>query len=223
MGERLRRAMTLRGMEVVDIVNAKVMSRANVYLILNGTTKPDKIRDETVTALCRVLRINREWLLTGKGAIEGATEKADDTWSDVTGYAQAIGLGSGPEAQEYAETHKLKFRADSLARKRLNPAKLAVMYGAGESMEPRIRQGDAILFDTSDVKPRDGQLYVVMVPGAGGKEYQVKRCEIIDDIVFFRADNPGGDHNWKKPKRMDSKRTPVEVIGRVRWIAGWED
>lgn len=143
-------------------------------------------------------------------------------WEDVQGFAQALGLGSGPEAQEYAETHRLKFRADSLARKRLNPARLAVMYGSGDSMEPRIRPGDAIMFDTSDTKPRDGQLYVIMVPGAGGSEYQVKRCEILDDTVYFRADNPAGDHNWVKPKRMDNARNPIKVIGRVRWIGSWE-
>ncbi|MCD9096161.1 S24 family peptidase [Luteimonas fraxinea] len=150
------------------------------------------------------------------------TSTTEPHWADVQGYAQAIGLGGGPEAQEYAETHKLKFRADSLARQRLNPAKLAVMYGDGESMEPRIRKGDAILFDTSDTRPRDGQLYVIMVPGAGGSEYQVKRCEVLDDIVFFRADNPTGDHTWIKPKRLDSPRTPIKVIGRVRWIGSWE-
>ena len=143
-------------------------------------------------------------------------------WEDVQGFAQAVGLGNGPEAQEYAETHKLKFRADSLARKRLNPSRLAVMYGAGDSMEPRIRSGDAVLFDTSDTRPRDGHLYVVMVPGAGGPEYQVKRCEIIEDIVFFRADNPAGDHNWAKPRRWDHPRDPIEIIGRVRWIGSWE-
>jgi hypothetical protein len=60
------------------------------------------------------------------------------------------------------------------------------------------------------------------LPAPGGNEYQVKRCEIIDDIVYFRADNPAGDHNWAKPKRMDNKRHPIQVIDRVRWIGSWE-
>lgn len=215
--------MALRGVKVKDIVAAKAMSRANVYLILGGTTQPDKIRDDTVGKLCRFLRVNRRWLVDGKGPIEGGDEvTGGDNWTEVQGFAQAMGLGTGPEAQEYAETHKLKFRADSIARKRLNPSKLAVMYGAGDSMIPRIHQGDAILFDTSDTRPRDGRLYAIMVPGAGGREYQVKRCEILDDIVFFRADNPAGDHNWTKPRRMDNRRHPVEIIGRVRWIGSWE-
>jgi phage repressor protein C with HTH and peptisase S24 domain len=148
--------------------------------------------------------------------------RTEPSWEDVKGYAQAVGLGGGAEAQEYAETHKLKFKSSSLARKRLRQDSLAVFYGEGDSMEPRIHSGDAILFDTSDASPRDGALFVIQVHG-DRSEYQVKRCEILDDIVYFKADNPAGDHNWKKPRRMDAKRAPIQIIGRVRWIGSWED
>ncbi len=179
----------------------------------------------TLLVFCRLLGINDTDVrrdLPEQQLLSAPADAGD--WADIKGYAQAMGLGGGPEAQEYAETHRLKFRAESLARKRLRPDALAVMYGRGDSMEPRIQSGDAILFDTSDTRPRDGHLYVVMVDGGGAaKEYQVKRCEIIDDLVFFKADNPRGDHNWRKPKRMDSPRHPIQVIGRVRWIGSWEE
>lgn len=139
-------------------------------------------------------------------------------WDEVRGFPQAVGLGSGAEAEEYAEAHKLKFRAESLRRKGLYARNLAVYYGKGDSMQPRIQDGDAILFDTSDQKPRDGQVFVVRV----GKELFAKRCEILEETVFFRTDNPEGDHNWRKPKRMDNPRSPIEIIGRVRWIGSWE-
>ncbi len=143
-------------------------------------------------------------------------------WDDIQGFAQAVGLGNGPEAAEYAETHRLKFRAESLSRKRLNAASLAVMYGAGESMLPRIQPGDAIMFDLDDTRPRDGHLYVIMLDGAGAAEYQVKRCEILGDLVYFRADNSSGDHAWKKPRLMTDPKRQITIIGRVRWIGSWE-
>lgn len=145
-----------------------------------------------------------------------------EDWASIKGYAQAVGLGDGVEAQEYAETHKLKFRADSLRRKRLNPDRLAVFYGKGDSMLPRIHPGDAILFDTSDTRPRDEALFVILTHGIAGNEYSVKRCRMLDDIVFFDALNPAGDHNWRKPRRMDDKRHPITIVGRVRWIGSWE-
>jgi phage repressor protein C with HTH and peptisase S24 domain len=146
----------------------------------------------------------------------------DDGHVMVTCYKQAVGLGDGVEAEEYAETHKLKFRADSLTRKRLKTKDLAVFYGKGDSMEPRIHSGDAVLFDQSDTRPRDGHLYVILVPGAGAETYSVKRCELIEDMVLFKSDNPKGDHGWTKPRRMDDPRKPIKIIGRVRWIGSWE-
>jgi len=141
-----------------------------------------------------------------------------DPWADVTGYSQAAGLGSGPEAQEWAQTHKLKFRRDSLSRKRLNPKHLAVMYGAGDSMEPYIRAGDAILFDTTDTIPKNKGIYVLLVPGAGNDEYMVKRAIVSKGETMFVADNPDGDHNWKEPRPLTDG---MRVVGRVRWTGGW--
>ena len=222
IGDRIKEARKLRGMSRPQLAEA-----ANIkYPTLAGIENNDQTGTTQLPQIADALGVSVRWLQSGKGPKEAGESAAneDDGWSDIRGYAQAIGLGAGPEAQEYAETHKLKFRADSLARKRLRPNALAVMYGKGDSMEPRIHSGDAILFDTSDTRPRDGQVYVVMVDGGGAaKEYQVKRCEVIDDLVFFKSDNPRGDHNWKKPKRMDSPRHPIEIIGRVRWIGSWED
>lgn len=149
---------------------------------------------------------------------ESGKAAADNPWADVTAYAQAAGLGTGPEAAEWAETHRLKFRKDSLARKRLNPKHLAVMYGAGDSMEPGISAGDAILFDTTDTTPKNKGVYVLLVPGAGAEEYVVKRAIVSKGNVTFVADNPDGDHGWKEPRRME---TGIKVIGRVRWTGGW--
>jgi len=90
-------------------------------------------------------------------------------------------------------------------------------------MLPRIRDGDAIMFDTRDTRPADEKRFVIQCAGAKNSELQVKRCEIIDGIVYFRADNPEGDHNWRKPKRMDDRKNPIQILGRVRWIGSWED
>jgi len=220
VGDRIKEARKARGMSRPQLAEAARVK----YPTLAGIENNDQAGTTQLPQIAEALGVSPKWLQTGRGPMEGTAASNDDSdWADISGYAQAIGLGGGPEAQEYAETHKLKFRAESLARKRLRPNALAVMYGKGDSMEPRIHSGDAILFDTSDTNPRDGQMYVIMVDGGGAaKEYHVKRCEVIDDLVFFKADNPRGDHNWRKPKRLDSPRHPIQIIGRVRWIGSWE-
>ncbi|MDC7805556.1 S24 family peptidase [Luteimonas sp BLCC-B24] len=212
-------------MTAADLVARRILSRAGVYQWLGDTVKPEKVRSETVAKLSKALGVERDWLQYGRGpmrAVEPAVEVEDDGHVGILGFAQAAGLSDGEEALEYAETHRLKFRAESLARKRLAPRDLAVMYGKGDSMEPRIHDGDAILFDRADIRPRDGHLYVILVPGVGAESYSVKRCEVIDDLVFFRADNPRGDHGWRKPRRVDDVKHPIKIIGRVRWIGSWE-
>ncbi|RZZ81426.1 XRE family transcriptional regulator [Pseudoxanthomonas winnipegensis] len=181
---------------------------------MQNTTKLRLIAD--------ALGVSQEWLETGRGAKAPAKAAASDLdWQDVVGYSQAAGLGAGAEAEEYAETHSLKFKATSLRRQGLQARNLAIYYGKGDSMEPTIKDGDAILFDTSDTRVVDGGLYLIQLHGAANAEYYVKRAEILAGIVFFRSDNPTGDHGWKKPKRMDSDKSPITVVGRVRWIAGW--
>lgn len=67
MGARLRSAMEAKGLKADDLVSRGVLSRAGVYQWLGDTVRPDKVRAETVTKLCKALGVERDWLLNGKG------------------------------------------------------------------------------------------------------------------------------------------------------------
>lgn len=134
----------------------------------------------------------------------------------VKAYAQAVGLGSGPAAQEYAKINTLFFRRDSIRKKNLSPSNLSIMYGDGDSMEPTIKHGDAILFDLSDTSLKNKGIYVITDETPAGKEYQAKRYYSRGGGVFI-ADNQDGDHGWKDPRPASE----FEVIGRVKWVGGW--
>lgn len=138
-------------------------------------------------------------------------------WTDVRGVRQAAALGDGSLPDEYAETHKLRFRASSLRRKGLREQNLVVFYGDGDSMEPRIHHGDALLFDTSDKRRVDGQIYLFSSPDTG---LTVKRLVDYGGRWFVEADNKHAN-NWSKPVPIDG-RHPFEIEGRLRWIGSWE-
>ena len=143
-------------------------------------------------------------------------------WAEVKGYAAAVGLSDGEEAHDYAATHGLKFRKDSLRRKGLLGADLAVLYGKGDSMEPVIQTGDAVMFNRDDRTPKHEELYVVQLPGVNHHDQvSVKQAELIGDIVTFRALNPEGDHHWRRPRLMNDPRNPIAVVGRVCWVGKW--
>lgn len=162
--------------------------------------------------------VNIRWLVSGTGKKYASAMPADPTeWADILGVRQAAALGDGAEPDEYAETHKLKFRADSLRRKHLQPDKLAVIYGKGDSMWPTIKNGDAILVDLADKEPRDEKLFVITY----GRDLFAKRLVKLGDQWFIDSDNKS-DPKWKRPVPVDSANG-FEIHGRVRWIGSWED
>jgi len=220
IGKRILEARKLR-----QIGRPQLAELAGIpYPTLAGIENGDQAGTTQLPALAKVLRVRPYWLQTGEGSMEDASQiEVEDAWMDIKATTQGIGLGKGVEADEHAEMHKLKFRADSLRRKRLNPNHLEVAYGKGDSMLPRIHDGDAIMFDRSDTHPRDGALFVIQVSGTANLEPQAKRCLVLDELVYFEAINPEGDHEWRKARRMDAKRQPIEILGRVRWIGSWED
>lgn len=221
--ERLKQAIEAgQGLSQAGLASACGISRPSVSDWFTGESK--SIKGENLLRASQYLNVRPEWLAHGTGPMRPAQERQQqEEWADVRGFAQAIGLGDGVEGNEYAETHKLKFRASSLQRKRLRPNVLGVVYGRGDSMMPRIRSGDAILFDTSDTAPRDEALFVIHAEGAKGPEYSAKRCREIGGMWFFDALNPDGDHTWRKPRLMDDPRRPITIVGRIRWIGSWED
>ncbi|WP_312321224.1 S24 family peptidase [Stenotrophomonas sp.] len=220
VGERIKEARRLRG-----LTRPKLAEVARVkYPTLAGIENNDQAGTTQLPQIADALGVSAKWLQTGKGAMDAPAPQVDESeYADVIGYSQAAGLGAGAEAVEYAETHSLKFKKTSLRRRGIHNKPLAVYYGKGDSMEPTIEDGDAILFDTSDTRPVDGVLYVIQVDGQANPEYYVKRAMVLDAGVYFASDNPAGDHNWRKPRPMNSPRNPITVIGRVHWIGGWAD
>lgn len=147
-----------------------------------------------------------------------ADDPADQNWVDITARTQAVALGHGSEIDEWAETRKLKFRLDSLRRKGLYPSKVEIYFGNGDSMEPRVRTGDALLYDLSDTKPAHGKIYVVRWQGA----LLAKRLRVYDGRLWISSDNKS-DPQWKDDVPVDPERDDFEIVGRVRWIGSWED
>lgn len=221
IGERIKEARRVRGMSRPQLAEAAKIK----YPTLAGIENNDQAGTTQLPLIAEALGVSAKWLQTGKGPMEpGVATVEQDDYADVVGYSQAVGLGAaGAEAEEYAETHSLKFKKSSLRGRGIYGRNLAIYYGKGDSMEPTIEDGDAILFDTSDTRVVDGCLYLIQVHGAANPEYYVKRAMVLDGTVFFSSDNPRGDHHWQKPRRMDSKREPITVVGRVHWIGGWAD
>lgn len=173
----------------------------------------------TLVVFCRALGIDDSDIRTDLPEQQlTSTASADVGWEDIRGVRQPAALGDGSFVDEYAETHKLKFRTSSLRKQGLREDRLVVYYGDGESMEPRIRHGDALLFDTGDKRPVDGAIYLFSSPDTG---LTVKRLVDYGGRWFLEADNKHA-RNWSKPVPMDGERHHYTIEGKLRWIGSWE-
>lgn len=205
IGERIREARERLKMSRPELAKAADIP----YPTLAGIENSDQASSTRLHALAKALKVRAEWLETGKGPLEATVgSQSEEGWADIIGARQATALGDGTIVGDYAETQKLKFRAESLRRKHLDPAKLAVF---------RTEDDKSLLFDTSDVEPRDEKLYVVSF---GGK-LSAKRLLDLGGRWFVTSDRLS-DPKWKKPVAVDDL-SDFAIHGRVRWIGSWED
>lgn len=211
MGDRIRKLREARGIGAKDLASRVKLAYSTLKDLENnhsaGTTK--------LPAIIRELRTNARYLETGRGDRD-AVETEEPGWTSVTATTQGLALGDGASVEEYAESHKLKFRESSLARKGLRPDKLAVFYGRGDSMEPRIHDGDAILVNTAETKPAHDAIFMVRWEG----HFFAKRLKKLGKQWFLCSDN-GSDPKWREPRAIEDDHD-FEIIGRVRWIGSWE-
>ena len=120
----------------------------------------------------------------------------------------AVAAGSGAEAEDETVTERLTFRLDWLKSHGLDPSQCTVVKVQGESMDPTLPEGSAILVDRARRRRRSGGIFVVRT---------------ADGVVVKRAgkDEAGrwlllSDHPaWKPAPWPDD----AKVIGEVKWMA----
>lgn len=105
------------------------------------------------------------------------------------------------------------FRAQWIRELRIKPEKLASMRAKGDSMEPRIFDGDAVVVDTGDTTVVDGKVYAVWYDGGE----RIKRLyHLPGHGLRITSDNanryPGID-------LTEDQSQHVRVIGRVRHVS----
>lgn len=214
LGSRLRAERLAQRKTQGQVGKVGGVSKQAVAKIESGDTKEPAT--STMEPIARDLGLNLRWLATGRGSKYAAPDDSGD-WPPVLAYRQAAALGDGAAPDEYAETHSLKFRAESLRKKGLRSDRLGIVYGRGESMLPRIKSGDAILFDSSDTDPKDGALFVVTYGG----HLMTKQLSMLGGRWFMESLNKD-DPRWRKPEPID-EHNGLQIHGRVRWIGSWED
>lgn len=127
----------------------------------------------------------------------------------VPQYDVAASAGAGALNGTEITSGGLSFSRHWLAERGLNPSSLKVINISGESMLPRLSDGDKVLVDVSDTAPKSGRTYVLLQ----GEELLVKHCQLLPDgllrVSSSNSDYPTYDIDL-------SKTHGVLIVGRVR-------
>lgn len=123
-------------------------------------------------------------------------------------------LGLQLEIDFIKDQRPLAFRTDWIRRNHLRPNKLASMTASGDSGEPRIHDGDALVVDTSQCEIVDGRLYALWYDGGE----RVKRLYLLPGGgLLIRSDN---EAKYPPLTLKAEQAESVRIIGRVVHVAG---
>lgn len=153
--------------------------------------------------------------VTGKEEPGANGAPSADDYALIPQYTAIAECGGG-YLNDHAEVKGgLAFRRDWLAKLRVRPENLRVIYAHGDSMEPYIFEGDVVLFDCSDIEPRDRQVYAIRRPDGS---ISIKRAiQQLSGAWLIRSDN-----QFKYPDEpvSESALHSIPILGRVIWRGG---
>lgn len=207
--------------EIKKVTSAKLaeigkIKQSSVSNWENGTTKT--MKPDIANRIGTALRINPIWLSTGVGNLvrtEFVVAKADEEVSSEgtvlvkqSKVVFACGNGRLPYFEEMDEGTPATYRLRWFQRKKVNPDHCIRFQVSGDSMSPFINNGDMVLVDTYDIKPRSGHVYAIVIDD----ELKVKRLitKANGDIII-RSDNNA------YPDDVITSDNPIffKIMGRV--------
>lgn len=230
INHRIRVAAEKRGLTQSDLARAMSVTRNAVYQWWTGGTRPSK---ESITKLAEVLDVEEGWLRTGISEVSDGEEillpsdklenrlRADPGFNiveiDVRVGAGAPGWPQLPQAHDAigndytGEPIRARWGLPpALVREALKttPDNIRVFEVIGDSMEPRLSEGDRVFIDTRQTHPAPEGIFALN----DGLGLVVKRLQIIHGsdpvrvrIISVNPAYPPQERNFDE----------IQIIGRL--------
>lgn len=200
LGERLKLERQRLGLNQADF-GAKVgVSKTSQFNYEAGDRSPDTAYLQQAFEL----GVDVHYVVTGQRIAN------DDAFVVIRQHEEvAASGGHGSFNGEHADIGGLSFSRKWLAKRGLNPSLCEVINVTGDSMVPKLHEGDKVLVDTTDKTPKSGRAFVFLQ----GDELLVKYCQLLPDgILRVSSEN----QNYPTYDIDLSKTDGVSIVGRVR-------
>lgn len=196
--ERIQQKLDEKKLKQADIARATGKSTAAATKWLRGENTP---KTESLKEIAKLLGVNDEWLLTGKGLPN--QESANylhpvETWDDSTPLDDdeveipffkdfSFACGSGAINEHIAnEKRKLRMSKATLRNLSISKENAVAATATGDSMSPTIQDGDTIHIDLGRKDIKDGRIFVICI---GGLHYAKRLYNMPFGGVRIVSDN----------------------------------
>lgn len=128
-----------------------------------------------------------------------------------------LSAGAGRSAPEFRKTKRqLAFSREWIRRKKFKESALKVMPVRGDSMLPRLSDGDTVLINTDDRRIVDGKIYALIL----GRDAKIKTLRwSADGSLIIISDNKDKE-TYPDEIISPDKADDVYIIGRAVQRAG---
>jgi transcriptional regulator with XRE-family HTH domain len=210
MHERLRARIRQLGMSVALVAREAGVNRSFVYDILRGRSQVPNL--ERLTRIARVVQVDPDWLLTGKGRVSGGdpiTADYHDEYLAIQHAAARPPVGGGAIFDGSGQNFHFRraWIRDSL---KAAPSMLRIMAVQGDSMMPTLNEGDIVLVDMNQCSLIPPGIFVLH----DGMGLVARRLEHVpmSDPPRVRIISDNGRYT-----PYDCTAAEIRIIGRVRW------
>ena len=213
MHERLRARIRQLGMSVADVAREAGVNRSFVYDILRGRSQVPNL--DKLTRVAQVVKVELEWLLSGKGRVEGddpITEEYHNDFVAIQYAAARPSMGGGAIVEDEDRIGRDFHFRRAWIRDRLKaaPSMMRVMDVQGDSMIPTLKDGDVVLVDMNQRSPVPPGVFVLH----DGMGLVAKRLEYVPMSEPPRV-RIISDNQQYSPYECTAEE--VNIVGRVRW------
>lgn len=187
---------------------------------LNGKTK--SIQIEPATRLARHFGLNPMWISKGTPPMRDLSAESTPQLISLTDHPElhevprvkfklSAGVSGFAIDFEQGNGKPIFFRQDWFETNGYRPDKLFAVRICGQSMEPRLWEGDLVVINTADTTPKDGEPFALNYEG----EMVIKRLRRDAGEWWACSDNP--DQQRYAPKRFTED---VKILGMVVYRQG---
>lgn len=218
VSERLRDVVDASGLTLKAFSGEIGIAIGTFEKYLNEDRAPSA---KALVAIRSRFGVSSDWILTGEGSIKLQNRSLDGGRENLTSqevepdfvpiqrFSVEASAGPGALVDEETQTGFYAFNRRWLDRRQLDPGSLAVIAVRGDSMEPKLSDGDLILVDRAQRQIADGIAYVLRID----TDLLVKNVQRVrPGVIALLSANA-----LYPPREIDAEGLDgeVEIIGRV--------